>query len=215
MYIYLDESGDLGWKFNKPYMNGGSSRYLSIAYLLAPSNLRHLTKRIILKTYKKFKLNPQVEKKGNSLDSDQIKFFLEKTLTLLDDNESIKVGCITVKKENVFSHIRSDANKLYNYMISLALLDEIKSFPVIYFCPDPRTIKVQSGNSLVDYLQTKLWFELNSTTTICNLPQESHLNKNIQFIDWIAHLLWSRFEFQKRKDSQVLLRKIKMKHLYF
>jgi len=25
MIVYLDESGDLGWKFNAPFMNGGSS----------------------------------------------------------------------------------------------------------------------------------------------------------------------------------------------
>lgn len=29
--VYLDESGDLGWKFDAPYRSGGSSRYLTIA----------------------------------------------------------------------------------------------------------------------------------------------------------------------------------------
>lgn len=38
--IYLDESGDTGWKFELPYRNGGSSRYLTIAALIAPSEKR-------------------------------------------------------------------------------------------------------------------------------------------------------------------------------
>jgi hypothetical protein len=32
--IYLDESGDLGWRFDKPYRYGGSSRYLTIVSLI-------------------------------------------------------------------------------------------------------------------------------------------------------------------------------------
>jgi hypothetical protein len=34
--IYLDESGDLGWKFDGPYLGGGSSRYLTITALCVP-----------------------------------------------------------------------------------------------------------------------------------------------------------------------------------
>jgi hypothetical protein len=34
MLIYLDESGELGWKFDAPYRKGGSSRYLTIASLV-------------------------------------------------------------------------------------------------------------------------------------------------------------------------------------
>ncbi|AZB91680.1 hypothetical protein DKE41_019025 (plasmid) [Acinetobacter pittii] len=35
--IYLDESGDLGWNFNHPYRQGGSSRFLTIACVITPS----------------------------------------------------------------------------------------------------------------------------------------------------------------------------------
>lgn len=36
MNVYFDESGDLGWSFDKPYGAGGSSRYLTIAFLIIP-----------------------------------------------------------------------------------------------------------------------------------------------------------------------------------
>lgn len=37
MNVYLDESGDLGWVLDKPYRNGGSSRFMTIAFVACPA----------------------------------------------------------------------------------------------------------------------------------------------------------------------------------
>jgi hypothetical protein len=59
MNVYLDESGDLGWTFDKPYRHGGSSRYLTISVLIVPKDLSHLPKRILKKSInKKRSLHP-------------------------------------------------------------------------------------------------------------------------------------------------------------
>jgi len=34
MKIYIDESGDLGWKLDKPNRNGGSSKFITITGIL-------------------------------------------------------------------------------------------------------------------------------------------------------------------------------------
>ena len=81
---------------------------------------------------------------------------------LLKKHPEIKIFAITVYKKRVATHIRADANKLYNYMVGLALLQRIKKIPHVTFVPDARSIKVRSGNSLVDYLHTEIWFKLNS-----------------------------------------------------
>jgi len=44
----------------------------------------------------------------------------------------IEAFAITVYKKNVEDHIRRDANKLYNYMTSLVLLDRIKDKPILW-----------------------------------------------------------------------------------
>ena len=41
--IYLDESGDLGWKFDADFKRGGSSRYLTIAAAVIANTDRHRT----------------------------------------------------------------------------------------------------------------------------------------------------------------------------
>ena len=61
-------------------------------------------------------------------------------------------------------------------MINLALLDMIKDYPIVTLIPDPRSIKVESKNSMLDYLKIKLWFEKSSSTVIKEVFQESHKN---------------------------------------
>ena len=58
---YIDESGDLGFKFSAPYNHGGSSRYLTISYLIFPENKIHLPKRIAKDIYLKFHFNVSSE----------------------------------------------------------------------------------------------------------------------------------------------------------
>jgi len=215
MNIYVDESGDLGWKFDQPYQEGGSSRYLTITCLLVPKNLSQLPKRIVKDFYSKRKRSPRNELKGADLTETEKGNFANKLVELLTENPEIKILSITVNKENVQNHIRQDPNKLYNYMINLILLDNIKDKSKISFIPDKRTIKVESGNSLVDYLQTQLWLVLNVQTTIQNYPQESHTCSNLQFTDWVSHIIGSRFENHKFEAFNILKDKIILKTLFF
>ncbi|MFA5182414.1 MAG: DUF3800 domain-containing protein [Syntrophales bacterium] len=215
MNLYLDESGDLGWVFNKPYQAGGSSRYLTIATLIIPKTASHLPKRIVKEIYSDRKQPTSVELKGKDLSKNEKDKFIAKTVNLLRLQSLIQISVITVTKQNVKDHIRSDANKLYNYMVNFAILDKIKSFSVVNFIPDPRTIKVASGNSLVDYLQTQLWFELNVSTTLIHSPMESKANLNLQFIDFISHIFWRRYEYNEYKYYRSIKPFVSEKHLFF
>jgi hypothetical protein len=193
MYVFLDESGDLGFTLDQPYREGGSSRYLTISFLLIPKDLLQLPKRIVKKIYNKRKRSAKNELKGADLNESENIFVAKKTVELINKNPQIRIFAITVYKRNVADHIRKDPNKLYNYMVSLALLNRIKKEKEIIFVPDARSIKVQSGNSLVEYLQTELWFRLKSNTTIVNHPQESHKYLNLQFIDFLTHIIWIKY----------------------
>ena len=215
MNVYLDESGDLGWSFDKPYQFGGSSRYLTISALIVPKELSHLPKRIVKKTYQKRKISSGIEIKGKDLSRDEKILFSNRVVSLLKRNPSIKIGAITVRKENVQPHIQADPNKLYNYMVNFILLEEIKTYSTVDFIPDPRTIKVASGNSLVEYLQIKLWFEYNTATIIRHQPMESHRSYNLQFIDFISNIVWNSYERNKSKAFNILRPYIIMKHLFF
>lgn len=213
--VYLDESGDLGWILDKPYRGGGSSRYLTIAFVVCPSEKKHLLQRIVKDVYIHTKFNPKKELKGSSLSVADKCFFAEKVRKLVSMNPDIIVGAITVNKSKVQSHIREDANKLYNYMIRLAVLPMIKNQPFVNLIRDNKTIKVKSGNSLIDYLQTTLWFELSSCTKVVDIPSDSKRVKNLIFIDWLNNLIWGRYEDNNTKPYEILKNIITSKKLFF
>ena len=213
--IYLDESGDLGWILNKPYRNGGSSRYLTIAYVICPQEKKHLLKRVVRKVYNRTKTDPKKELKGSSLNVSHKIFLAEKVRKLISMNPDIKLGSITVNKSKVQQHIREDSNKLYNYMIKLAILDSIKQEPIVNLIRDNKTIKVKSGNSLIDYLQTVLWFDLNSKTQIIDIPSDSKQVQNLIFIDWINNLIWGNYEDNNSEPYQRLKSVLDSKKLFF
>jgi len=213
MQILIDESGDLGWIFNKPYREGGSSQYLTLACLFLPKPLKNLPKSIIRAMYKRMRW--QNEKKAATATMKQKTIFCQNVVTLLKSNPSIKIDVITVKKENVANHIREDGNKLYNYMLSLIIPEYTNEYSEVDFIPDERSIKVKSGNSLVDYLQAKLWFDHSQKTKLINKPGRSHEQYNLQFIDWVAHCIWVNFEWNQNTMYNILMSHIKNRTLFF
>lgn len=215
MNVYLDESGDLGWAMEKPYRKGGSSRFLTIAYIICPPEKKHLLKRIVKKVYSKLNYNPKDELKGSSLSLQSKKDIANMLSILLSHHKDISVGAITVKKSNVLAHIRKDANKLYNYMIRLAVLEHIHKFPFVNLIRDNRSIKVKSGNSLIDYLQLTLWFEYSSKTEVVDIPSDSKKVSNLILTDWINNIVWGHYEDNNNEAFNILGKHIKEKHLFF
>jgi hypothetical protein len=215
MNVYLDESGDLGFSFDKPYRNGGSSRYLTITILLVPKAISHLPKRIVKDIYKKIGKKKNGEIKSTELTKENLILIANKTVHFLTKHPEIKIISITTNKQNVENHIRNDPNKLYNYMIGLILPPKIKNNARITFIPDKRSIKVESGNSLTDYLRIKLLFEYNSGTIIDSTPLESHTSLNLVYTDWLSHIIWKHFEDGETDVFSILRPMVELSHLFF
>ena len=141
--------------------------------------------------------------------------FARKAKQLVLKHPEIEYHSITVKKENVQTHIQSDPNKLYNYMIKLSLIDEMAKYPQITFIPDPRSVKVESGNSLHDFLATTLWFDKNVSTILITTPQDSQMSKNIQFADMLSGIVQNHFEDNNTEAFSILGPHITIKRLFF
>jgi hypothetical protein len=215
MFIFSDESGDLGWTLDKPYRNGGSSRHLTIGSYLVDPVIAHLPKRLIKDLYQKFNWNPQKEKKWADMGRPAREYFATEALKIATKHPTlIKYLSITAKKENVDAHIRQDPNKLYNYMLGISLLDIMSEHDNILFCPDPRSIKVGSGNSLHEYLQAQL-AERKAKTILRTQPLGSSENKNVQFADMLAGLVQSHFEDGNSEAWHILRNKIRSIPLFF
>lgn len=213
--IYLDESGDLGWTLTEPYLRGGSSRYLTISALVVSPENKAYPKRVIRDLYKKFHWPTSIEMKWAAMDQTQRQNFVQLAKQMCVKYPDIELHAIVVKKENVLEHIRKDGNKLYNYMIKLSLIEKMAECDVVTLIPDPRSIKVQSGNSLHDYLQTELWFTKKASTNLLTTPLDSKSCLGLQFSDMVAGVVQARFERNENTLFQQLAPHLKIKRLYF
>jgi hypothetical protein len=213
--IFIDESGDLGWNFALPYRQGGSSRYLTIGSLCIPPPKEHLARRVVRDLYNKFGWNTKKEKKWADMSDAARQEFARRAKILVESNDDIHYHAITVKKENVMEHIRRDPNKLYNYMVRLSLLNRMSVHGSITLIPDPRAIKVESGNSLSDYLQLELWFTKKVKTAIYTKTKHSHQCEEIQFADLLSGVVQSFHEDGENETFTVLNPRIRQIRLFF
>lgn len=214
-HIYLDESGDLGFKFNAPYRDKGSSRFLTIGYLLCPITSCNVPQRLVRDVYHKFSFNPKVEMKASELKKHHKDFICECTVKMMQKNPLFILGAITVKKENVHPHIRLDGNKLYNYMMRLALIEKIEDHDSCKLTRDNRSIKVESGSSCIDYLQITIWFDKGKTTLLVDNPKHSHTDDGLIFIDWITNIVWSKYEDKYNGWCSIIQPYLQEIQLYF
>ena len=196
--VFIDESGCCGWKFNT---KNSSTSFLTIAFVVCPKEKEYLLRRVIVDIYKKFSISAKFELKGSNIKDNQKFFFIRKVNSLVNKHSDIKIGAITVNKKKIFSTmVLKSPNILYNYMVKLSIVPHIKHYKEIDFCPDPRTIKVESKNSLVDYLQIHLTFEEWAKTILTHIHKNSHEHKQLQFIDLISSIVWQKYE-RDREDK--------------
>ncbi|MBM3148587.1 MAG: DUF3800 domain-containing protein, partial [Chloroflexi bacterium] len=107
MYVYLDESGDLGF-------GEGSTAYFTIAFVVVDNPIHY--KRCVRSVKVKHNIPKAVELKGNAT-RETIKRDLLTRFAKLD----AEVHSITVQKRNVDAKLRRDTNILYNYMVAYRL----------------------------------------------------------------------------------------------
>lgn len=215
VHIYLDESGDLGWTFTAPYRQGGSSRYLTIAALIVPSHKLHYPERVIRGLYTDRKWSTAREKKWAGMSDSARGDFAERAIKLRTQHPDISYHVIVAEKQRVKPGMRKDANLLYNFMIKQALVGEMRKYSDVTLIPDPRSIKIESGNSLHDYLQINLWYTENVETQLTTKPLDSKKSLGLQFVDMLAGTAQLHFEDGCSDSWKLLASQVVLTKLFF
>jgi len=213
LMVFLDESGDLGWTLDAPYRQGGSSRFLTIAHVMAERQNSKYIGRLVKDVYTSKNKTKNQELKACHLDSADRITIANKTVNLISQGR-IEIHAITVKKDNVSSHLHADSNLLYNYMIKQCIFDRISLNEDVHIVPDNRSIKVKYAHAIETYLKLAL-IEKRYETKLAYTPKESHADKGIQFADYIANIIWRRHEFGDEAAYQIIHGHIRHKKLFF
>ncbi len=167
---------------------------MTFSFLLIPESLRHLPKRIVRKIYHKRHHPPHLVIKGSDLTRKEKAYFVRHAAALLENRPAIKCFSFTVNKTFIPPSIQKNPQRFFRQLNRLGLTERIQHADQITFVPNPRSIKTKNGNRLSDDLQTDLWFEANADTVIHTSPKESIRELNLQFVDWLGHIIWKKYE---------------------
>jgi Protein of unknown function (DUF3800) len=203
MKIFIDESGDLGWTLDKPNRNGGSSRYITLTDLVISENDEKYITRFISDIYKKYKLTPNIEKKGANFLPEHSSFISNQLSKLSTKCHSFMIISLTVNKSKVFDALKKDKNIFYNYALGLLLKNEIVKHERVEIILDKRTIKVSHGESFPDYIKTQVWGEGHNIEISCCFLESTH-NKMLWFADWYANFVWRNYEDNENSSYSVI-----------
>ncbi len=199
MYVYLDESGDLGF-------GQGGTKYFTIAFVIMKNPLHF--KRCVKRVKVKYDIPRDVELKGYTT-RESIKTDLLNRFAKLD----IEVHAITVRKKNVEPKLQRDTNIFYNYMVGLSLVERILQEPPnseVIINIDKRIISITSGAKFDEYLRLKTWYERERQDIDLKIyhidSQKSHA---IQGIDIICNSIFRKYNSNNYRLFNIIRGKVK------
>lgn len=214
--VYIDESGDTGWNFRLPNNDGGSSRYLTIAYIIVPDDKTSQLPKLVRRLYKKYKLNIKVEKKGASFESNHAQYIATRICDMLEKHPDFKIGVVVVKKENVPLRVQEDKTVIYNYALVNCVAKAIQEgYNKAIIIPDKRTVKVVNGDTLDNYLRIKLHAELLSDVILQYEPRISTNETGLWLIDWIANFTYRHYDQGDSEAFDILKSHMAIMKLFF
>lgn len=203
MYIYLDESGDLGFDFSK---KGASKNFLITVLLIREPKkiancIKHLKEDTLRKKYKKI---PEI-KFNNSPE-----VFRKRVIQKLSKQEIfILVFCLN--KIKIVNKLHDKKDKVYNYITGL-LFDKILNATN----PNEDLVmtvdKVKVGKIQIEdfnfYLGLKLFLAGQANRKLLVNHVDSQKDRCIQSVDFISGSIFRKYEFQNLNLYNLIKSKI-------
>lgn len=206
--VFLDESGDLGWKLDAPYRQGGSSRYFTIAVAIGGQNHHRKFGQLMRDVHHFNGWTSKQEKKWTDTKHKARLDFGQRVVKLCQKQLAIKLVVTTIEKAKVPPHMREGHfHLLYAWMVATAIAPIVKQYSLISVCPDDLNNGCTSDGLLENMLRHELWFKLQGTSTVQRVPKVAASAGGLSFCDFLAGAVQSHLEdgestaFNALKDS--------------
>lgn len=194
-YIFLDESGDLGFNFKKK----GTSKNFIVSFLFVPDSKKPIEK-VVSKTHKE--LSKNIKRKIGILHATHEKLITRQRLLKRLCNEKCTIMIIYLNKQKVFTKLQDEKQVLYNYVTNI-LLDRIYSKKVIDTKKEIELIASRRetnkflNENFKDYLKQKV---KNNHFGIMKIsiktPAEEKILQAVDFVSWAVFR-----KYEKGDDS--------------
>ncbi len=203
MYLLMDESGCLGFDFNKKK----TSKYFVVTCLFTSS--KRPFEKIVKKVHSG--LRQQLRKHPGVLHCNKEKPATRKYLFKLLKEKDCSIMAIYLNKRKVYTRLQDEKHVLYNYVTNI-LLDRIfsKSFTseiknVIFIASKRETNKFLNEN-FSSYLNHKVVNAHNVKFTVAiKTPAEE---KSLQVVDFVSWAIFRKYEFNDESYYDLIKEKI-------
>jgi len=207
LYIFLDESGDLGF-------NERSSRWFILSIILT-SNHRKVEK-CVKRVHKGLKKKYKKVGELHAYHSDSVT--KKRILRMLSGVQDIEIYSIILNKKKVYTDLKNQKNYLYNYTANI-LLDRLynkKNFRKgvnVLICIDQRETNKFLKKNFMDYLNNSLIKKGDGNFKIKIRPSQSE--KCLQAVDFISWAIFRKYEKNDYEYYEIIKNKIVGESLLF
>ncbi|TSC84443.1 MAG: hypothetical protein G01um101417_249 [Parcubacteria group bacterium Gr01-1014_17] len=206
-YIFLDESGDLGFKKK-------SSKWFifTIAMTQDARALERVVKRVWRTLKKKYK------RLGELHASHEKDITRKRVLQQLGGVPDLKVLCVILNKQKVYVDLQNQKNYLYNYTANV-LLDRLHNKEILvpkeplHVFIDAKDTKKHLKENFVRYLSDSIKKRRDGTFTV--ELHSSHENKSLQAVDFISWAIFRKYERGDYGYYEIIKHKIVEEKLLF
>jgi len=204
-YIFLDESGELGFK-------PASSKYFVISLLSCDEGEIYAIKRIIRKVRAKIikkKLKKYPELKGNNSNDKVRTEVLERFSKTISE-----IFVIILEKSKVYEYLKDKKNRLYNYIANLILNECSLDSNNVCLIVD----KSKSNRSLREDFDNYIRRSLNEKNPSCKLLIKHENSQNeecLQVLDFISWAIFRNYEYKDPNFMNLIKDKIVIKKEVF
>ena len=213
-YLYLDESGDLGFDF----VNKKPSKFFTVTILALST---HDANRKLIKSVKKTlarKLNPKSKRKrivgelkgtGTTLE---IKEYLHKQA------KNIKFGIysITLNKKRVYEQLTKNKERVYNF-IARKVLDKIPFEKADHIRIELILDKCKGKPEIEEfnkYIKSQLGARIEPNTPLDIYHRRSHDDYGLQACDMFCWGIFQKYERKNLKWYEIFEKKVLFDDLY-
>lgn len=194
IYLYLDESGDLGFDFvNKKPSKFFTITILAVKGFVANRSLINSVKHTLRRKFRN-KMNV-AELKGSKTSAEILKYFYKQCR-----NIDFGIYSLTLNKKRLYSHLAKDKDRVYNYVARLVLakIPLENANTRIYLIVDKSKARpeIEEFNS---YIMRELKGRIDPNVPVDIYHYVSHENLGLQAVDIFC---WGIFRKYEKRDVQ-------------
>ncbi|QJW85547.1 DUF3800 domain-containing protein [Ramlibacter terrae] len=209
---FFDESGDLGWKFDAPFRQGGSSRFFVIAGASGPDHAHRSFGKVIRKLWASQGWTSHKEKKWNNIPDKAKLEFAQLAAKMAEQNKDVHLAVAVLKKEDLAAHLREDQHLLYAHLATQLVGDVLAGCTDAEICPDELNAGAGSSNLLQHLMRHELWFRRGCSPSIRQVRRQKHLKDALEFCDMLAGAAAAHFEQNKSEAWNLIAGHVHVRH---